>query len=145
MLTTEEDPFFDRDYQEALKRAKEVFQEKGKGTNRPEMLDQALLRPGRFDRQITIPTPDVRGREAILAIHAKDKKLAENVTLKGIAEDTAGFTGAELANILNEAAITATRNKHKVIEQEAELKDIADRVETQIIANAISAVKEILI
>ena len=87
-------------------------------TNRPEMLDQALLRPGRFDRQITIPTPDVRGREAILAIHAKDKKLAENVTLKGIAEDTAGFTGAELANILNEAAITATRNKHKVIEQE---------------------------
>ena len=87
-------------------------------TNRPEMLDQALLRPGRFDRQITIPTPDVRGREAILAIHAKDKKLAENVTLKGIAEDTAGFTGAELANILNEAAITATRNKHKVIEQD---------------------------
>ena len=87
-------------------------------TNRPEMLDQALLRPGRFDRQITIPTPDVRGREAILTIHAKDKKLAENVTLKGIAEDTAGFTGAELANILNEAAITATRNKHKVIEQD---------------------------
>ena len=87
-------------------------------TNRPEMLDKALLRPGRFDRQITIPTPDVKGREAILAIHAKDKKLAENVTLKGIAEDTSGFTGAELANILNEAAITATRHKHSVIEQE---------------------------
>lgn len=87
-------------------------------TNRPEMLDKALLRPGRFDRQVTIPTPDMKGREAILKIHAKDKKLAENVTLKGIAEDTSGFTGAELANILNEAAITATRNKHSVIEQE---------------------------
>ena len=86
-------------------------------TNRPEMLDKALLRPGRFDRQVTIPTPDMKGREAILAIHAKDKKLAENVTLQGIAEDTSGFTGAELANILNEAAITATRNKHSVIEQ----------------------------
>ena len=86
-------------------------------TNRPEMLDKALLRPGRFDRQVTIPTPDVKGREAILAIHAKDKKLADNVTLKGIAEDTSGFTGAELANILNEAAITATRNKHSAIEQ----------------------------
>ena len=87
-------------------------------TNRPEMLDKALLRPGRFDRQVTIPTPDMKGREAILKIHAKDKKLADNVTLQGIAEDTAGFTGAELANILNEAAITATRNKHSVIEQE---------------------------
>ena len=87
-------------------------------TNRPEMLDKALLRPGRFGRQVTIPTPDMKGREAILKIHAKDKKLAENVTLKGIAEDTSGFTGAELANILNEAAITATRNKHLVIEQE---------------------------
>ena len=87
-------------------------------TNRPEMLDKALLRPGRFDRQVTIPTPDLKGREAILAIHAKDKKLADDVTLKGIAEDTSGFTGAELANILNEAAITATRNKHSVIEQD---------------------------
>ena len=87
-------------------------------TNRPEMLDKALLRPGRFDRQVTIPTPDLKGREAILAIHSKDKKLSENVTLKGIAEDTSGFTGAELANILNEAAIIATRNKHTVIEQE---------------------------
>ena len=87
-------------------------------TNRPEMLDKALLRPGRFDRQVTIPTPDLKGREAILAIHSKDKKLSENITLKGIAEDTSGFTGAELANILNEAAIIATRNKHTVIEQE---------------------------
>ena len=86
-------------------------------TNRPEMLDKALLRPGRFDRQIVVPAPDLKGREEILKIHAKDKKFAENVSFKGIAEDTAGFTGAELANILNEAAILATKNKHEVIEQ----------------------------
>ena len=84
-------------------------------TNRPEMLDKALLRPGRFDRQITVPAPDVSGREAILKIHSKDKKLAEDVSLKEIAEDTAGFTGAELANILNEAAIIATRKQHDAI------------------------------
>ena len=84
-------------------------------TNRPEMLDKALLRPGRFDRQVTVPAPDLRGREEILKIHAKDKKLAEDVSLKNIAEDTAGFTGAELANILNEAAIIATRKEHKAI------------------------------
>ena len=87
-------------------------------TNRPEMLDKALLRPGRFDRQITINVPDLKGREEILKIHSKDKKFAENVKLKSIAEDTAGFTGAELANILNEAAILATINEHEVIEQD---------------------------
>ena len=87
-------------------------------TNRPEMLDKALLRPGRFDRQITIAPPDVRGREEILRIHSKEKKFADNVTLKSIAEDTAGYTGAELANILNEAAIIATINKHEAIEQD---------------------------
>jgi len=84
-------------------------------TNRPEMLDKALLRPGRFDRQVTIPAPDLRGREEILKIHAKDKKIAEDVSLHDIAEDTAGFTGAELANILNEAAIIATRRQHEAI------------------------------
>ena len=71
-------------------------------TNRPEMLDKALLRPGRFDRQITIPAPDLKGRLDILKIHSKDKKLSPDVNLESIAEDTAGFTGAELANILNE-------------------------------------------
>ncbi len=85
-------------------------------TNRPEMLDKALLRPGRFDRQITIPVPDLKGRLEILRIHAKDKKLADSVNLASIAEDTAGFTGAELENILNEAAIIATKNKHEDIE-----------------------------
>ena len=87
-------------------------------TNRPEMLDKALLRPGRFDRQITIPTPDLNGRLDILKIHSKDKKLADNVNLESIAEDTAGFTGAELENILNEAAIVATKRKHDSIEEE---------------------------
>lgn len=87
-------------------------------TNRPEMLDKALLRPGRFDRQITIPTPDLKGRLEILKIHAKDKRLSENVNLESIAEDTAGFTGAELANILNESAIIATKNNHEDIENE---------------------------
>ena len=87
-------------------------------TNRPEMLDKALLRPGRFDRQITIPSPDLRGREEILKIHGKDKNLADDISFRDIAEDTAGFTGAELANILNEGAIIATKNNHKVIEKD---------------------------
>ena len=93
-------------------------------TNRPEMLDKALLRPGRFDRRITIGLPDMRGREAILNIHAKDKKFAQDVNLKSIAEDTAGFTGADLANILNESAIIATINNHDAITN----KDIEDAV-----------------
>ena len=87
-------------------------------TNRPEMLDKALLRPGRFDRQITIPTPDLKGRLEILKIHSKDKRISDDVNLESIAEDTAGFTGAELANILNEAAILATKNKHEGIEKD---------------------------
>ena len=87
-------------------------------TNRPEMLDTALLRPGRFDRQITIQTPDVKGREEILKIHGANKKFESGLDFKTIAEDTAGFTGAELANVLNEAAIVATINKHKAITRE---------------------------
>ena len=87
-------------------------------TNRPEMLDKALLRPGRFDRQITIPTPDLKGRLEILKIHSKDKKLSDDVNLESVAEDTAGFTGAELENILNEAAIVATKSKHEEIEND---------------------------
>lgn len=84
-------------------------------TNRPEMLDKALLRPGRFDRQIAIGLPDLNGREEILKIHAKDKRIDQSVNLRSIAEDTAGFTGAELANILNEAAIIATIKNHNAI------------------------------
>jgi len=87
-------------------------------TNRPEMLDKALLRPGRFDRQITVAPPDIKGREQILQIHAKDKKFADDIDLADIADDTAGFTGAELSNILNEAAIIATVNDHEAIQKE---------------------------
>ncbi len=84
-------------------------------TNRPEMLDDALLRPGRFDRTIVIGLPDIKDREEILKIHSKNKKLDENVNLKSIAEDTAGFSGAEIANILNEAAIYAANRNHEAI------------------------------
>ena len=91
-------------------------------TNRPEMLDKALLRPGRFDRQITVGLPDLNGREAILKIHAKGKKFSNDVDLRNIAEDTAGFTGAELSNILNEAAILATIRERDNITN----KDIED-------------------
>ena len=84
-------------------------------TNRPEMLDKALLRPGRFDRQITIAAPDAKGREEILKIHSETKKLGDDIDLKEIAVNTAGFTGAELANVLNEAAIIATTRKHEKI------------------------------
>lgn len=87
-------------------------------TNRPEMLDKALLRPGRFDRQVTIPTPDLNGREAILKLHCKDKKISPEVDFRSLAGDTAGFTGAELANVLNESAIIATREGHEAITNE---------------------------
>lgn len=93
-------------------------------TNRPEMLDEALLRPGRFDRTINIGLPDIHDREEILKIHAKNKKISKDVDLKSIAGDTAGFSGAEIENILNEAAIYATNRKHKSIIQ----KDIEDAV-----------------
>ena len=84
-------------------------------TNRPDILDPALLRPGRFDRQIHVGRPDVKGREEILKVHAKGKKLAEDVDLKVIARSTAGFTGADLSNVLNEGAILAARNDRPVM------------------------------
>ena len=87
-------------------------------TNRPEMLDKALLRPGRFDRQIIVSTPDAKAREEILKLHGKNKKFSEDVDLKDIAKNTSGFTGAELSNILNEAAILATKENKKAITME---------------------------
>ena len=93
-------------------------------TNRPEMLDEALLRPGRFDRTINIALPDIKGREEILKIHSKNKKISKDVDFKSIAGDTAGFSGAELENILNEAAIIATNKKHSCIDND----DIEDAV-----------------
>ena len=96
-------------------------------TNRPEMLDKALLRPGRFDRTIRIGLPDVKGREEILKIHSKGKKFDKKVSLKSIAGDTAGFSGADLENILNEAAIVATIKNHEAITRE-DLDDALKKV-----------------
>ena len=87
-------------------------------TNRPDILDPALLRPGRFDRQIHVGRPDVKGREEVLKVHAKGKKLDESVNLKTIARSTAGFTGADLSNLLNEAAIMAARDNRPVLTME---------------------------
>lgn len=84
-------------------------------TNRPDVLDPALLRPGRFDRQITVNRPDAKGREEILKVHAKNKPLAPDVDLSDVAKDTTGFTGADLENLLNEAAILAVRREKKAI------------------------------
>ena len=87
-------------------------------TNRPDILDPALLRPGRFDRQIHVGRPDVKGREEILKVHAKGKKLDDSVNLKTVARSTAGFTGADLSNLLNEAAIMAARDNRPVLTME---------------------------
>ena len=87
-------------------------------TNRPDILDPALLRPGRFDRQIHVGRPDVKGREEILKVHAKNKKLDGSVNLKTVARSTAGFTGADLSNLLNEAAIMAARDDRPVLNME---------------------------
>ena len=96
-------------------------------TNRPDILDNALLRPGRFDRQIYINAPDVRGREQILKVHAKNKKLNEEVDLKTLAKRTPGFTGADLQNLLNEAALLAARNNQEQISME-DIDNSIDRV-----------------
>ncbi len=96
-------------------------------TNRPDILDPALLRPGRFDRRVVLDAPDVKGRVAILDVHVRGKPLAEEVDLHTIAKETPGFSGAELANLLNEAAILAARRQKKHITQ-AEVEEAVDRV-----------------
>ena len=96
-------------------------------TNRPDVLDPALLRPGRFDRQLTVNLPDVRGREAILKVHAKNVKLAPSVDLSVIARGTPGYSGAELANLLNEAALLAASTNKKAVDME-ELEEARDKV-----------------
>ena len=96
-------------------------------TNRPEMLDKALLRPGRFDRQIVVSLPDVRAREQILEVHSRQKKFADDVNLKIIAKNTAGFAGADLENVLNEAALLAARRNLKAI-GEREIEDAMVKV-----------------
>lgn len=96
-------------------------------TNRPDILDPALLRPGRFDRQITVDRPDVIGREAVLKVHARNKPLDESVDLKAIAARTPGFSGADLENLLNEAALVAARQDKKKIDN-TDLDEATDRV-----------------
>ena len=96
-------------------------------TNRPDVLDPALLRPGRFDRQISVDRPDLKGRAAILAVHAKNKPVAKDVDLESYAKRTPGFTGADLANVLNEAALLAARQERKTIKN-TDLDEAIDRV-----------------
>lgn len=96
-------------------------------TNRPDILDPALLRPGRFDRQVVVGRPDLHGRESILKVHARNKPLADDVDLKTIAKKTPGFTGADLSNLLNEAALLAARLNKKVITM-AELEEASEKV-----------------
>ena len=96
-------------------------------TNRPDILDPALLRPGRFDRQIVVDAPDIDGREAILGVHARGKPLGEDIDLKVLARRTPGFTGADLANLINEAALLAARRRKKEITM-SEMEEAIDRV-----------------
>ena len=96
-------------------------------TNRPDILDPALLRPGRFDRQVVVDRPDLRGREAILEVHAKGKPLAEEIDLNVLARQTPGFTGADLANLINEAALLAARHDREVVGMD-ELEEAIERV-----------------
>ena len=96
-------------------------------TNRPDILDPALMRPGRFDRQVMVGYPDIKGREEILRVHAKGKPLAPDVVLSTIAKSTAGFTGADLENLLNEAALLAARKNHRAITME-ELEEATIKV-----------------
>ncbi len=96
-------------------------------TNRPDVLDSALMRPGRFDRQVSVEAPDITGRLSILEVHSKNKKLEKNLTLESIARRTPGFTGADLANLLNEAAILTARRRKESIGL-AEIDDAVDRI-----------------
>jgi len=96
-------------------------------TNRPDVLDSALMRPGRFDRQVIVDSPDIKGRLEILEVHARNKKLAPEVSLEAIARRTPGFTGADLANLLNEAAILTARRRKEAISM-PEIDDAVDRV-----------------
>ena len=96
-------------------------------TNRPDVLDSALMRPGRFDRQVTVDAPDIKGRLSILEVHSRNKKLDENLTLESIARRTPGFTGADLANLLNEAAILTARRRKESIGL-SEIDDAVDRI-----------------
>ena len=96
-------------------------------TNRPDVLDPALLRPGRFDRQVVVPNPDIDGREAILEVHMKKVPLASDVKPRVIARGTPGFSGADLANLVNEAALMAARRNRRVVSH-ADFEEAKDKV-----------------
>ena len=96
-------------------------------TNRPDVLDPALLRPGRFDRQVVVPNPDIIGREKILKVHVRNVPLAPNVDLKVLARGTPGFSGADLMNLVNEAALMAARRNKRLVTM-AEFEDAKDKV-----------------
>jgi cell division protease FtsH len=110
-------------------------------TNRPEVLDPALLRPGRFDRQVLVAKPDIRGREDILRIHVKNVKVAENADLKVVAARTAGFAGADLANLVNEAALLAARRDKTVVDMR-DFDEAIDRVIAGLEKKRVMSVKE---
>src|SRR5687767_15255922 len=96
-------------------------------TNRPDVLDPALLRPGRFDRQIVVPNPDINGREQILKVHMRPVPLAPDIDAKTIARGTPGFSGADLANLVNEAALLAARRNKRMVTQ-SEFEEAKDKV-----------------
>ena len=110
-------------------------------TNRPEVLDPALLRPGRFDRQVLVDKPDVRGREEILRIHARQVKMTPNVDLRVVAQRTAGFAGADLANLVNEAALLAARRNKEAVEM-GEFNDAIDRLIAGLEKKRVMSVRE---
>src|SRR6187455_1275216 len=110
-------------------------------TNRPEVLDPALLRPGRFDRQVLVDKPDVRGREEILRIHARSVKMASSADLKVVAQRTAGFAGADLANLVNEAALLAARRGKSAVEM-SDLNDAIDRLIAGLEKKRVMSVRE---
>jgi cell division protease FtsH len=110
-------------------------------TNRPEVLDPALLRPGRFDRQVLVDKPDVKGREAILRIHAKDVKMSQQVDLRVVAARTAGFAGADLANLVNEAALLAARFDKPIVEM-SDLESAIDRLIAGLEKKRVMSIKE---
>jgi cell division protease FtsH len=110
-------------------------------TNRPEVLDPALLRPGRFDRQVLVDKPDVRGREQILRIHAKAVKMTPGVDLKVVAARTAGFAGADLANLVNEAALLAARNNKEAVEM-SDFNEAIDRLIAGLEKKRVMSVRE---
>ena len=103
-------------------------------TNRPDVLDSALLRAGRFDRQIVVSMPDAKAREEILKVHSKNKKLSEDISLEVVAKNTAGFAGADLENVLNEAALLAARKEKEYITEKDKKSRVVSEKERKLVS-----------